>query len=262
MRQAESVLSTRRAVLTGLAAAVPTAAIAAPALAAEPDAEIDALWRERTALCTEGARVHALWREAHAKLPWWAAPGPEHIDHQGKPHGYHCGWPAMQDVKPAPYPGTFRRIRVSGYDIRADYRQAVERLTHPAQRARVRARYHERMRKFIALRRAQKAEEDKLGVRALSEAIDAISERINDIGERIREERSASPTAVAARLLLTLAEEAEPKEPLADQEWAALNIAATLRLIEPQTTGVVREHIAAIHADPDRPLSAVPIFPV
>ncbi len=62
--------------------------------------------------------------------------------------------------------------------------------------------------------------------------------------------------------MLTLIEEAERREPLAEQEWTVLHIAATLRLIEPQATGIVREHIAALHADPDRPLSTVPIFPV
>ncbi len=46
MRQATHAYSTRRAVLTGLAAAVPTAALAAPGLSAEPDGRITELFRQ------------------------------------------------------------------------------------------------------------------------------------------------------------------------------------------------------------------------
>lgn len=220
------------------------------------DAQLLALWRERVDLIREGRRLSQAGKKAQAALPWWAASGPSMIDHEGKHVGFVSGWPARQNATPAAAPGETLRLRVCPYDIAADYRQRV--ALHPETRPAARAAYRQAMREYIALRRAQRAEEARVNLPALNAASELYVERMDANHDAILEAAGTSPNGLAARLMLSLALGAIVSEGVEEQEPQWCLIVDVLRSLEPQTSGIVREHVAALLADPEAPLRDLP----
>jgi hypothetical protein len=127
------------------------------ALASSPDTIALARWSERQTAVERLNDLTAAYREAHAKLPAWAAPGLGRIDQDGNACDVEVNWPLDPTVTPPPM--GCRYVRPSLYLCREQFDFAAGVFaTSAATREKARANMRAKMRVIFARLR----ERDKL----------------------------------------------------------------------------------------------------
>lgn len=235
--------STRRAVLTGLAAA-PIAGRLASVRAAQPDTktvDIASLWGEWISLDQQIEDAYARYAAARDALPFWAKPGPQYICADGAFDGPEVGWPLDVTVEPPKFSGARRIARLSTYDLRVEF----HRYAGWAGEAQAKKIYILRLRKLAKLRKAQRAEQQKLGLKELEVALDVLLDRRYDLTSEILNSSDCSINAAAAKLVVAIWFEASPPR----LEGMPLNhFTAPLESLAPHLTGQIATDVARLLA--------------
>jgi hypothetical protein len=214
----QSANLTRRAALSGAAVAIVATATPIAASAAMPD-DANRIWAEHAALLAELRRIDREIEAAVAKLPEWADHGPRCVDREGRFCGPVVTWPQVADVK-LPIGMYNRVVRPSPHDIRVWFRH------NPWV---TRADYRKRMREVIARVRAQRAEEERVGLPKLIAQARAIDDRRSVIRDRL-DALPASANATAAIMLFWI------------EEKEAFTVCEGLRKLRPMLTGLIADH--------------------
>jgi hypothetical protein len=248
---------TRRGFLRQTASAAPIVAVGSIATAgaslayagSSPIADVvnEALARAGE-LRQQAAKVIAACRAADAALPTWAAPGPSMLRADGTLEAPDVGWPLDESIPPPTLGYAFRRVRQGPGDIREGFDQMVAAWCWgdydwtAARRAQFRAIYRKRMRRFIELRRAQLAEEAKVGLPELNKRAEALVHAMNVAENEIRglPDEPAEASIVAAKVLVTLQDDCFGGDLLTSPSLR--NQMNTLRILRPQLTGPVASY--------------------
>ena len=227
--------TTRRAILAGVAASIPAAALGSvPALAA-PDITdcVEALWRELETLKGEGAANLQALGAAHASLPRWADVGPEHMDHNGNRCGPMSRWPEMENPKRAasgPTAVTYIRRDPSYYKEVYEYSRIFGEKT-------ARRGYRANLRRLVARKREQKIEKERCGIPALKAESDRLCEATGRVEEKLEALAPLGLNAGAAALLIQF-----------DYAGADDRLLLVLRSMLPHLTGLMAQEAAAFIA--------------
>jgi hypothetical protein len=247
----------RRSFLAGLAITAPIAATAAtPALAA-PGASrgaIDELYAERTALAARSRILDEQWKAAHARLPWWAKPGPCYLRGDGKWTGAHTGWPAIDDGRTPSSASAMILKRPRPSDIREDFEFGV-RIWGEKRRPEFRALYRNRMLALVSRRRRQRDERRQAGLPTIEDELDTLGERLGEIDDRLEDlevQPADLPQKAAAVLLIAS---------IYDRGCNyTFGRSATLDALRPLLTGQIREHADHVVANPDDEMWSMPFY--
>lgn len=185
---------------------------------------------------------------AEAKMPAWATPGPSRLLADGTFDGPEEGWPLDQSIEP-PRLGMVRRtVRINPYAIRADFHRNVSIWCgdhdHAAEtRAKLRVVYRARMRRYLELRRAQIAEQEKVGFpalrvrgKALLSALIAAEDAITDLSDE-----PLDASVAGAKTLIGLHESAFLSDALTGPELR--NQMLALRFLRPALTGPLAGYV-------------------
>jgi hypothetical protein len=158
------------------------------------DAEINALWSERRLLVIKGRKLAARRREAILSIPWWAAPGYQHINSEGMLVGAWVWYPAYKRLS-LPSAGVYRVVRPTPPRPWGEGEKE-----HPFETAKSRELSISRS---DTRRAAQKSEERAAGLPAIDRECSQVSNRLYDIRDRIYDLALKAPNALAAAGILS-----------------------------------------------------------
>jgi len=236
-------------------AAIPAASDAAGGGGASTD-PANALYARYVALVAQDRALGADYEEAVARLPEWAAPGPQRLTAAGGFAGEVVHMP--RDVSITPPEGV---AGIICRPCRYDFRRQAERIMNDrwgtsivtwrngeevrVTRRTVRAGYRDEIRALETRYAAQEAEEAKVGLPRIEKAMEAMGEARCDTGAALA---ALPPTLdAAAAVLLTTA------SLTTRLDTSAMQI-ETLQFMRPALSGLIRDHveflITAIDADP------------
>jgi len=186
-------------------------------------------------------------RAAQARLPEWAAPGFQMLNHEGKGSGAFVGWPAIENVTPPENVGASRMVRPGFWEMREQFGWgAYFAGADVAKRAEARAAYRRRVRSLVARIRAQRDEEAKAGLPEIEARGEAFSERIEAICDEILDlEGVDEPNVTAANILVSLSLDILPTN-IEDAFGGTLLHIRSLRAMRYQLSGPVAEHVAGL----------------
>ena len=202
-------------------------ALSLPAIASD-GAEIEQLWRKRAALKELARENSVALRRAHDALPAWANSGPALMARDGTyEKDVYVGWPEIENPQPPKY-GDFARVRPSLFDIRREYTNSPFVGSTKA-----RARYHARVRAFIARLREQRRLQDDAGISAMGSKSEQVGDEIWQIEQAI--DQTGSPGAfssLAASALIELSY-------VGDDNDAGKLAVRVLRTVLPELSGQI-----------------------
>lgn len=242
-----------------LLATATTTALAASLPSIADTNRIDGLWNERRrildAIEANGVEID----KATAKLPAWAAPGPERIDSAGNRVGAIVGWPEVANPTPPEYPGATKLIRPSISDARLAYEQwlrmfgPVDRLP-PEIRAKARAKYRDNVRSIIARLRERDQLRAQVELDTLGKRSEELCNELFGVEDRIKEiAKTGDLNALAAVAVVLMAYESSVDDTLPDA------VRLMLSSLRPQLGGAVGADIVALlDADPETRLDDFP----
>lgn len=242
----------RRGMIAGLAVvAVPPVLTSSAFSATEtPDQAVDRLWRRYTDLVVEGKDLHRALNEAEAALPEWARVGPQYLRGDGTFCGDEVGWPRDESIQPPNGRNIMLCVRSGTREI--EDRFAFDVRTWPKKRDLARSYYRDRMRKLVARLRAQRAEEERVGLPAIIAADDINYEKRGDIEDAI-ELTPPCPNATAALLLI------ECKNLSRNCTIGNLPGLNVLQHWRPNLSGLIGEHVnLLLDSDAFAPLNDLP----
>lgn len=227
-----AVTCTKRAVLAAALATTAMAAVStAPVVAAEiPSPETD-LWDEFRQQVAEYRVANAAYEEAEARMPWWARPGRESINSAGEHIGFMSGWPADQSVVP-PQGAGWRYIRTTPYQLHKEYNFFVGTMGFgdlPKSRSALRAKFRQRVRDQIKLRRQQRDEQRRVGLHELENRANQLRDRAYQTLGLLEDQRGVTPTSIATRVLLLITAEADPRDRIGCIETVSISLLEDLR---------------------------------
>jgi hypothetical protein len=178
-------------------------------------------------------------------MPDWARPGQPHLNPDGRLSGSDRGWPTIQDVKPDENDAIL--IRPGKLDLAEWYRR--ELILRPETAL---SDYRSELREFAIRRRAQKAEQQKVGLPDLKATQERIGDQRGAVQEQIEGLEGETPNSVGARLLLEAVFECYFHQPFFSMsEGRAPEIA--LKFLRPSLTGLIRAHVDEIFDRPNVP---------
>lgn len=252
---ADRLTTTRRAVLTGVATASTAALPALPAafaaeLPSDDAALLERLWAERTKLAMNARATDRAYRDAEARLPEWAAPGPCYLHSDGTYSGPHVGWP-RKDVNRLPEGIAMINIRPSPGDIRRDFELHV-RIWGRRERKAAQAAYENRMAALSERVRQQDAERVKLDLPNIEARADGINEQLIELEGAIMAVSSVSPMKAAIMFMLGLTR-GRAKDTLDDGADTKMIASGVLPFIRPRLRGLVAKHVDDLIAHPATP---------
>jgi hypothetical protein len=245
---AENADAQRRVLMVGSLATAATV-IPLPAFGGGEGDGVTETYLQWRALMVESRELSRAYDAAHKSLPWWADSGPEELNHKGEHVGCNTGWPARQDLEPPTLSGAIRRLRPSPYCLKSDFEQ-TSRLFG---RKRAIGPYCRELRAYVLRKRAQVAEQQRVGIPDLEARMAVNDDRFGEIEETL----AAFPltlNGLAARLVVELDAASVSDETLSDDyntiEW-------TLAAIRPALGGVILRDVSEILDGANDPVAEV-----
>lgn len=209
------------------------------------------LWAIRRGLRTELRRATAMRDAAIARMPAWAAPGPKYIDTRGRRVGETVHWPEIRGVKPPEILGAVRQLRPSPYELR---RNTMHGLAGPQVGL---ANYRAALRLLAERRRAQRIEEDRVGLFEREAALREAENRVDTVSEAIIGHAEHSFDAVAAKILIGAQYEQMHSSPA---DMALENVLSALRAARPGLTGLIAADVDEIFSKPNVPIGELRFY--
>lgn len=250
---------TRRGALCALAtvASGPSVAFPAPSVDAA-----NIRWAERQFQIEQLRRLATAYDVAAAKLPAWAAPGPERIDAEGNFCGTIVAWPQIENLAPA-HTGE-RIVRPAIWQAREHFELSARIFaSSPKSREGSRAAMRRSIRAIVARLRKRNRLYDELGLttldREMSDACTAMCAAEDAIAML-----EQSPNVVAAHVMASICDNCSNADVASGPSQCgtmAMGLFVSRGLL-PGASGLIREHVAYFVSNPTLPLSAMPFAPV
>jgi hypothetical protein len=247
-------LSRRHLVTTAAALpalAVPAAAQAMPAFAADQNKVINEMWERRLSVVRELAGVHRQIDDAEVQLPKWARCGPRYLCHDGTFDGPMVGWPLIEDDGKRPTVGDRFNRRPGPHDLRDDLELTLRLVGNKGRKAAQRA-HAELMAELNARIGKQRAEQEKFGLPTLYDRGDELAARISAIEDEVVNVPIASPAKAAAMFLLGMSRDSIDSDTIYDGFGMAVD--GVLPLLHPFLSGALACHVADVMDNPDIPM--------
>jgi len=207
-----------------------------------PSGSVSEMWMRRRGLARQLWRLWVQREAAIARMPSWAAPGPKNIDTRGRRVGEIVSWPEVKELTLAKVFGSVRIARPSPSDLRRT-------LMHPMFGEEGVVKYRAALRELAVRRRAQRAEEARVGLSQIQRSIRDLENIIDTVSEAITDHTEHSFNAVAAKILIHAQFGNSGSSPA---ELALEFVLPALKATRPGLTGAIAVDVEEVLLHPGR----------